>query len=106
LKIDTNWENPDFVFRDEFVYRVRQNSYFDLKEKKVDFSICNAQQLIPHNPEQYGLNVIQELKTDMSVGGFSDHPHGNMHRSNGFRAKFEFHVVLTDNFLVQMPKHH
>jgi N-acetylneuraminate synthase len=62
LKIERNWENPDLSSGMSSYTELDKNSYFPLKEKKVDFSICNAQQLIPHNPEQYGLNVIQELQ--------------------------------------------
>lgn len=45
-----------------------------LKERKVDFSILQCTTSYPTQPEHYGLNVIQELKSRYSVkAGFSDH---------------------------------
>jgi N-acetylneuraminate synthase len=45
-----------------------------LKERKVDFSILQCTTAYPTQPEQYGLNVIQELKNRYNVPiGFSDH---------------------------------
>ena len=45
-----------------------------LKEKNVDFSILQCTTAYPTQPEQYGLNVIQELKNRYNVPvGFSDH---------------------------------
>ena len=45
-----------------------------LKEKRVDFSILQCTTSYPTQPEQYGLNVIQELKKRYKVKvGFSDH---------------------------------
>jgi N,N'-diacetyllegionaminate synthase len=45
-----------------------------LKERKVDFSILQCTTAYPTKPEQYGLNVIQELKNRYNVPvGFSDH---------------------------------
>ena len=45
-----------------------------LKERKVDFSILQCTTAYPTQPEQYGLNVIQELKKRYNVPiGFSDH---------------------------------
>jgi len=45
-----------------------------LKERKVDFSILQCTTAYPTQPEQYGLNVIQELKERYGVPvGFSDH---------------------------------
>jgi N-acetylneuraminate synthase len=45
-----------------------------LKERKVDFSILQCTTAYPTMPEQYGLNVIQELKERYKVPiGFSDH---------------------------------
>lgn len=45
-----------------------------LKERKVDFSILQCTTAYPTQPEQYGLNVIQELKNRYGVPvGFSDH---------------------------------
>ncbi len=45
-----------------------------LKERKVDVSILQCTTSYPTQPNQYGLNVIQELKTRYNVPvGFSDH---------------------------------
>lgn len=45
-----------------------------LKERNVDFSILQCTTAYPTQPEQYGLNVIQELKKRYNVSvGFSDH---------------------------------
>ena len=45
-----------------------------LKSKEVDFSILQCTTSYPTKPEQYGLNVIQELKSRYNVPvGFSDH---------------------------------
>jgi N,N'-diacetyllegionaminate synthase len=45
-----------------------------LKERKVNFSILQCTTAYPTMPEQYGLNVIQELKERYKVAiGFSDH---------------------------------
>jgi N,N'-diacetyllegionaminate synthase len=45
-----------------------------LKERKVTFSILQCTTAYPTQPEQYGLNVIQELKIRYNVPvGFSDH---------------------------------
>jgi N-acetylneuraminate synthase len=45
-----------------------------LKERKVNFSILQCTTAYPTMPEQYGLNVIQELKGRYKVPvGFSDH---------------------------------
>lgn len=45
-----------------------------LKERKVHFSILQCTTAYPTQPEQYGLNVIQELKDKYDVRvGFSDH---------------------------------
>jgi len=45
-----------------------------LKSKKVDFSILQCTTAYPTKPEQYGLNVISELKNRYNVPvGFSDH---------------------------------
>lgn len=45
-----------------------------LKEREVDFSILQCTTAYPTQPEQYGLNVIQELKMRYNVPvGFSDH---------------------------------
>jgi N,N'-diacetyllegionaminate synthase len=45
-----------------------------LKERKVSISILQCTTAYPTQPEQYGLNVIQELKERYQVAvGFSDH---------------------------------
>lgn len=45
-----------------------------LKERNVDFSILQCTTAYPTQPEQYGLNIIQELKNRYTVPvGFSDH---------------------------------
>lgn len=45
-----------------------------LKDQKVEFSILQCTTAYPTQPEQYGLNVIQELKKRYKVPiGFSDH---------------------------------
>jgi N-acetylneuraminate synthase len=45
-----------------------------LKHRKVDFSILQCTTAYPTKPEQYGLNVIKELKERYKVlVGFSDH---------------------------------
>ena len=45
-----------------------------LKERKVDFSILQCTTAYPTSPEQFGLNVIQELQQRYQVPvGFSDH---------------------------------
>ena len=45
-----------------------------LKSKSVEFSILQCTTSYPTKPEQYGLNVIQELKARYNVSvGFSDH---------------------------------
>ncbi len=45
-----------------------------LKERSIDFSILQCTTAYPTQPEQYGLNVIQELHTRYKVPiGFSDH---------------------------------
>lgn len=45
-----------------------------LKERKVSFSLLQCTTSYPTQPEQYGLNVIQELKDRYQIKiGFSDH---------------------------------
>jgi N,N'-diacetyllegionaminate synthase len=45
-----------------------------LKERNVDFSILQCTTAYPTQPEQYGLNVMQELQKRYNVPvGFSDH---------------------------------
>ena len=69
-----------------------------LKQRKVDFSILQCTTAYPTKPEQYGLNVIAELKTKYNVPiGFSDH---SAKISTGIAAValgaeiLEFHVVF------------
>ncbi|WNM20255.1 N-acetylneuraminate synthase family protein [Flavobacterium capsici] len=69
-----------------------------LKEKNVDFSILQCTTAYPTQPEQYGFNVIQELKERYKVKvGFSDH---SAKVSTGIAAVvlraeiLEFHVVF------------
>jgi N-acetylneuraminate synthase len=69
-----------------------------LKKKKVDFSILQCTTAYPTSPEQYGLNVIAELKEKYQVPiGFSDH---SAKIATGIAAValgaelLEFHVVF------------
>lgn len=69
-----------------------------LKSKKADFSILQCTTAYPTQPEQYGLNVIAELKERYNVPiGFSDH---SASTSTGIAAValgaeiLEFHVVF------------
>lgn len=69
-----------------------------LKSKKVDFSILQCTTAYPTLPEQFGFNVIQELKERYKVKvGFSDH---SAKISTGIAAVafgaeiLEFHVVF------------
>ncbi|WP_293870260.1 N-acetylneuraminate synthase family protein [Flavobacterium sp.] len=69
-----------------------------LKSKKATFSILQCTTAYPTKPEQYGLNVIQELKERYHVSiGFSDH---SAKISTGIAAIalgaeiLEFHVVF------------
>jgi len=69
-----------------------------LKSKKVNFSILQCTTAYPTKPEQYGLNVISELKERYKVTvGFSDH---SAKISTGIAAValgaefLEFHVVF------------
>lgn len=69
-----------------------------LKERNVDFSILQCTTAYPTMPEQYGLNVIQELKDRYNVPiGFSDHS-ARMETciaATALGAKIlEFHVVF------------
>ena len=77
-----------------------------LKERNVDFSILQCTTAYPTQPEQYGLNVIQELKKRYNVPvGFSDHSAKieTCIAATALGASIlEFHVFLTDNFLVQI----
>lgn len=55
-------------------YEELDNAVSFLKERKVSFSILQCTTSYPTQPEQYGLNVIQELKSRYGVVvGFSDH---------------------------------
>lgn len=69
-----------------------------LREKGVDFSILQCTTAYPTKPEQYGLNVIRELKERYQVPvGFSDH---SAKIETGIAAValgaeiLEFHVVF------------
>jgi len=69
-----------------------------LKSKKVDFSILQCTTSYPTKPEQYGFNVISELKERYKVPvGFSDH---SAKIATGIAAValgaeiLEFHVVF------------
>lgn len=69
-----------------------------LKSKKADFSILQCTTAYPTKPEQFGLNVIAELKERYKVTiGFSDH---SAKISTGIAAValgteiLEFHVVF------------
>ncbi len=69
-----------------------------LRKKKVDFTILQCTTAYPTSPEQYGLNVIAELKEKYQVPiGFSDH---SAKISTGIAAVslgaelLEFHVVF------------
>lgn len=69
-----------------------------LKNKKVNFSILQCTTAYPTQPEQYGFNVIQELKERYKVPvGFSDH---SAKVATGIAAValgaeiLEFHVVF------------
>ncbi|HRG17665.1 MAG TPA: N-acetylneuraminate synthase family protein [Flavobacterium lutivivi] len=72
-----------------------------LKSKNVDFSILQCTTAYPTKPEQFGLNVINELKDRYNVSvGFSDH---SAKISTGIAAValgaeiLEFHVVFHRN---------
>lgn len=55
-------------------YEELDNTVAFLKERNVDFSILQCTTAYPTQPEQCGLNVIQELKNRYNVPiGFSDH---------------------------------
>jgi N,N'-diacetyllegionaminate synthase len=69
-----------------------------LKERKVSFSILQCTTAYPTQAEQYGLNVIQELKNRYNVPvGFSDHSAqiGTCIAATALGASIlEFHVVF------------
>jgi N-acetylneuraminate synthase len=55
-------------------YEELDKTFAFLRERKVEFSILQCTTAYPTLPEQYGLNVIQELKDRYNVPvGFSDH---------------------------------
>ncbi|MDY7394209.1 N-acetylneuraminate synthase family protein [Aureibaculum sp. 2210JD6-5] len=69
-----------------------------LKEKEVDFSILQCTTSYPTKPDQYGLNIIQELKERYNVTvGYSDHS-ANIETCIAATALgaeiLEFHVTL------------
>lgn len=69
-----------------------------LKEKKVEYAILQCTTSYPTQPEQYGLNVIGELKERYGVKvGFSDHSAkiSTLIAAAALGAEiFEFHVVF------------
>lgn len=72
-----------------------------LKQRKVDYSILQCTTAYPTKPEQYGLNVIAELRERYNVPiGFSDH---SAKIATGIAAValgaeiLEFHVVFNRN---------
>lgn len=69
-----------------------------LKEREVDFSILQCTTSYPSSPENWGLNVIQELKARYGVPvGFSDHS-GDIYACLAAAALgaeiLEFHVTF------------
>jgi N,N'-diacetyllegionaminate synthase len=55
-------------------YEELDNAVAFLKERNISFSVLQCTTSYPTRPEQYGLNVIQELKSRYGVAvGFSDH---------------------------------
>lgn len=69
-----------------------------LKERKVDISILQCTTAYPTQPDQYGLNVIAELKTRYGLPvGFSDHsasPEACLAAVALGAEILEFHVVF------------
>ncbi len=69
-----------------------------LKERNISFSILQCTTAYPTQPEQYGLNVIQELKNRYNVPiGFSDHSAqiGTCIAATALGAEIlEFHIVF------------
>lgn len=69
-----------------------------LRDRDVDFSILQCTTSYPTSPEQYGLNVIRELKERYDVPiGFSDHSAGieGCIAATSLGAEIlEFHVVF------------
>jgi N-acetylneuraminate synthase len=73
-----------------------------LRKKEVDFSILQCTTAYPTKPEQYGFNVIQELKNRYNIKkvGFSDHSSKieTSIAAIAFGAEIlEFHVVFDKN---------
>ena len=72
-----------------------------LKERKVDFSILQCTTSYPTQPEEFGFNVINELKERYQVNvGFSDHSAkiATNIAAVAFGAEIlEFHVVFDRN---------
>ncbi|APY00729.1 N-acetylneuraminate synthase family protein [Lacinutrix venerupis] len=72
-----------------------------LEKRKVDFSILQCTTSYPTKPEQFGLNVIQELKERYQVPiGFSDHSASieACIAATALGAELlEFHVVFNKN---------
>lgn len=55
-------------------YEELDNTVAFLRSKRADFSILQCTTAYPTQPEQYGLNIIQELRLRYNVPiGFSDH---------------------------------
>ena len=72
-----------------------------LKSKQVEFSLLQCTTAYPTQPEQYGFNMIQELKSRYQVPvGFSDHS-GKIETSIAAVALgaeiLEFHAVFNKN---------
>ena len=74
-----------------------------LKERHVDYSILQCTTSYPTKPEQFGLNVIQELKKRYNVSiGFSDHSSSTEAciAATALGAEIlEFHVVFNKKML-------
>ncbi|MEP2934957.1 MAG: N-acetylneuraminate synthase family protein [Gilvibacter sp.] len=72
-----------------------------LKERKVAFSILQCTTSYPTKPEQYGLNVINQLKDRYQVAvGYSDHsanPATAIAAVCSGASIVEFHVILDEN---------
>lgn len=67
-------EKPIILSSGMSSYEELDNTVAFLKDRKANFSILQCTTAYPTQPEQYGLNVIQELKIRYNVPvGFSDH---------------------------------
>jgi N,N'-diacetyllegionaminate synthase len=67
-------EKPVILSSGMSSYEELDNAVAFLKERNVSFSVLQCTTSYPTQPEQYGLNVIQELKSRYGVAvGFSDH---------------------------------